>query len=135
MNTIGERSLVKLLLVQAVENHDPSFFAPEVLSEAALAAVAARDDVELLEKRTTYLFLCLPSHIQALAGITRFPEDSLGVIVGIAFVVGAFSNFLGPTSHVHVAYNPLAFLTVWNLCVYCVLAWWRLSHSKWVRLL
>jgi len=119
---------VALLLVRAVEEHDPSFFGPEVLSEAALAAVDGRSDAEFLDKRTAYLFLRLPKSIRAWARLALLPEDSLGIVVVAAFLVGALSNYLGPSGLVHVAYNPLAFLIVWNLGVYTLLGWRRLGR-------
>src|SRR5262249_9422431 len=129
MTTLHERDLVALLLVRAVEDHDPSFFTPEVLSEAALAAVNARTDAELLEKRTAYLFLRLPKAMRAWARIALVPDDSLGLAVLAAFLVGSFSNYLGPSGLVHVVYNPLGILIIWNLMVYALLAWRRTRHA------
>jgi hypothetical protein len=123
MTTLHERDVVALLLVRAVEEHDPSFFTPEILSESALTALDARTDRELLEKRTSYLFLRLPKAMRAWARIALLPEDSLGRVVLAAFLVGALSNYLGPSGRVHVAYNPLVFLIVWNLGVYALLGW------------
>ena len=125
-----ERDLVALFLVRSVEEHDPSFFTPEVLSEAALAAVDAGSDAELLEKRTSYLFLRLPRGMRAWARIALFPENSLGVVVLATFLVGVLSNYLGPSGLVHVAYNPLAFLVLWNLGVYTVLVWRRMTRLQ-----
>jgi hypothetical protein len=130
MTHLHERNLLALLLVRAVEEQDPSFFAPETLSEAALAAMDARDDSELLEKRTSYLFLKLPPSVRAWARIALLPEDSTGFVLFTAFVVGVLSNYLGPGGFVHVAYNPLALLIVWNLGVYAVLAWRKLQRAR-----
>jgi hypothetical protein len=130
MTTLHERDVVALLLVRAVEEHDPSFFTPETLSESALSALDARTDLELLEKRTSFLFLSLPKAMRAWARIALLPEDSLGLVVLVAFLIGALSNYLGPSGRVHVAYNPLAFLIVWNLGVYTLLGWRRFSSRS-----
>ncbi|HYC55501.1 MAG TPA: hypothetical protein VEL28_11265 [Candidatus Binatia bacterium] len=126
MTILHERDLLALLLVRAVEEHAPSYFSPEVQSEAALAAIDAASDVELLEKRTSYLFLRLPRSVRAWARIALLPEDSVGGVILGAFLLGALSNYLGPVGQIHVAYNPLGFLIVWNLGVYAVLAARRL---------
>jgi hypothetical protein len=130
MISLHERDLIALLLVRAVEQHDPSFFTPEVLSESALAAVDASSDAELLEKRTSYLFLRLPKAMRAWARIALLPEDSLGLVILAAFLVGVFSNYLGPSGLVHVAYNPLAFLITWNVGIYAALTWRWLVHAR-----
>ncbi len=130
MTRLHERQVVQLLLVRAVEEHDPSFFAPEVLSGAALAAIdAGDDDVELLKKRTDYLSLRLPKAMKDWAGMAFRLEDRLGAWLLIAALVGMLSNYLGPTGLVHVIYNPLTFLLVWNLTIYAALAWRRLRSS------
>jgi hypothetical protein len=123
-----ERNLATMLLVRAVEEHDPDFFTPEALSAAALAAANARDDRELIEKRSAYLFLRLPEPLKAWAHIGLLPESSLSAVVVAAFLAGGLSNFLGPSGLVHVVYNPLVFLVAWNLVAYAVFAW-RALHA------
>lgn len=117
-----ERNLATVLLVRSVEEHERDFFTPEALSAAALAAAGARDDAELIERRSAYLFLRLPASLKAWAGIGLLPETSLSAVVAAAFIVGALSNFLGPSGQVHVVYNPLVFLVAWNLAAYALFA-------------
>ena len=119
----SERNLATVLLVRSVEEHDAEFFTPEAQSAAALAAADARDDLELIEKRSAYLFLRLPAPLKAWARIGLLPESSLGAVVALAFLAGAASNFLGPSGLVHVVYNPLVFLIAWNLAAYAFFAW------------
>jgi hypothetical protein len=123
-----ERNLATMLLVRSVEEHDPAFFTPEALSAAALAAANARDDRELIEKRSAYLFLRLPASLRAWAHIGLLPESSLSAVVAAAFLAGGLSNFLGPSGLVHVVYNPLVFLVAWNVAAYALLAW-RALHA------
>lgn len=123
MTGLQERQVVQLLLVRAAEEHDPALFTPEVLCDAALAALDARDDLELLEKRTAYLSLRLPKAIKGLAHAALLPEDRIGSWLALAVLAGMLSNYLGPSGQVHVAYNPLTFLLIWNLTVLAALAW------------
>lgn len=118
-----ERNLATMLLVRSVEEHDAAFFTPEALSAAALAAANARDDRELIERRSAYLFLRLPAPLRAWARIGLLPESSLSAVAGVALLAGALSNFLGPSGLVHVVYNPLVFLVAWNVAAYAVFAW------------
>ena len=110
MSSIDERSLIKLLLVQAVEERDPSFFKPEDLSNAALAALDAGNDIELLENRSAYLYLRLPKSIRAWESAALPPNRLFKAVAAIALALGVLSNYLGPNGRVHVAYNPLTFL-------------------------
>jgi len=126
MTRLHERQVVQLLLVRAVEEHAPSLFPPEVLSDAVLAAIDTHDDVELLEKRTAYLSLRLPKIMKSWAHVALLPEDWLVSWLLVAILVGMLSNYLGPSGLVHVVYNPLTFLLVWNLTIYAALAWRRL---------
>lgn len=126
----SERNLATVLLVRSVEEHDADFFTPEAQSAAALAAADARDDLELIEKRSAYLFLRLPAPLKAWARIGLLPESSLGAVVALAFLAGAASNFLGPSGLVHVVYNPLVFLIAWNLVAYAAFAWKALGGKR-----
>src|SRR5215813_6032660 len=94
MTRLHERQVVQLLLIRAIEEHDPSFFAPEVLSGAILAAIDARDDVEFLEKRTAYLSLRLPKAMKSWTHIAFLPEDWLGSWLLVAALIGMLSNYL-----------------------------------------
>lgn len=120
---LEERNLATVLLVRAVEEHDPGYFPPDVVSAAALAASGARDDTDLIEKRSAFLFLRLPRALRAWAGIGLLPESALGVVVLLGFLAGSAANFLGPAGQVHVIYNPLVFLIAWNLAAYVLFAW------------
>lgn len=123
MTGLHERQVVQLLLVRAAEEHDPSLFTSDVLVDAALASLDARDDLELLEKRSAYLALRLPKTLKGLAHAALLPEDRIGSWLTLAVLAGMLSNYLGPSGLVHVAYNPLTFLLVWNLVVFALLAW------------
>lgn len=111
-----------MLLVRCVEEHDPKFFPPDVLSAATLTAAGARDDMGFIERRSAYLFRRLPRAVKAWAHIGLVPESSLTAVVVGTFLIGAFSNFIGPGGLIHIVYNPLAFLVLWNIAAYAVFA-------------
>ena len=115
---LPERDAVALLLVRAMEEHEPRFFSPEVRAEAALAALDARSDTELLKRRTDYLFPRLPEAVQSWARVPFLSETCRTPVVLAAFLLGALSNYLGPTGVVAIVANPLAILIVWNIAVY-----------------
>jgi len=126
---LHERQVVQLLLVRAAEEHDPALFTSDVLVDAALASLDARDDLELLEKRSAYLALRLPKTLKGLAHAALLPEDRIGSWLALAVLAGMLSNYLGPSGLVHVAYNPLTFLLAWNLIVFGSLAWTGLRRK------
>jgi len=124
--TLPEHDAAALLLVRAVEEHDPGFFSPEVRAEAALAALDARSDTELLKRRTDYLFTRLPGAVQSWARVPFLAETFRTPVALAAFLLGALANYLGPTGVVAIVANPLAILIVWNIAVY---AWLGISFS------
>ena len=130
MPKLHERDLVALLLVKAVEQGEPALLSREALSESALSAVEAGDDAALLAKRSAVLCLRLPRALRAWAHVGLLPEHSVGAVAVAAFLVGALSNYLGPAREVHVVYNPLAFLILWNLGGCALLAWRRSGQSR-----
>ena len=129
MKGLHERQVVQFLLVRAAEEKSPALFPPEVISDAALSALDARDDLELLDKRSAYLLLRLPRTLKALAHAALLPEDRIGPWVALAVLAGMLSNYLGPSGQVHIAYNPLTFLLAWNITVFSALAWRRVRRK------
>ncbi len=123
-------------MVRAVEEREPTFFATEEMSRAALAAINARDDGELLRKRADHLFRVLPKPLQSLAQATLFDRSWRWPLLAAAVAGGLLSNFLGPSGVVLVVFNPLTLLLVWNLGVYAIAGWMRLRaprEHRWPR--
>jgi hypothetical protein len=127
---LQERNLATVLLVRSVEEHDPAFFAPDVVSAAALAASGARNDADLIEKRSAFLFLRLPASMRAWARIGLLPENALGIVALLSLLFGSAANFLGPAGQVHVLYNPLVFLIAWNMLAYGLFAWRAMRERR-----
>ena len=126
---VPERQVVQLLLVRATEEHSPPVFSGEEVAAATAAALRAHDELDLLEKRSAYLYLRLPAGLRSLARAALLPEDLIGVVLGLAMIAGMLSNYLGPSGSIHVAYNPLSVLLLWNLAVLSGLGWRRIRHS------
>jgi hypothetical protein len=125
-----EREALQLLLVKAVEEEQPSTFDGDTLTKAAFAALKADSDSELLEKRAAFLFFHLPKPLKSLDWIALLPENWLALSLLVAFLTGVASNYLGSTGQVHVVYNPIVLLLLWNLGVYVILVWFSVSNIK-----
>ncbi len=100
------------------------------VSSANISAIGAKNDFEFIAKRASYLFNLLPDSIKYVAAIERFPGSWLKIILLISFVSGLLSNYLGPVKLIHVVYNPLTILLVWNILVYLFLvlkSFWQIS--------
>src|SRR4029453_8383012 len=52
----------------------------------------------------------------------RAARTPLRGVIGGAFLIGLAANYLGPSEHIHLLYNPLVALILWNLGVYVVVA-------------
>lgn len=130
MAAFDERQLVKLLLVRAAEQHSSRIPGPEQIATATAAALDARSDVEILEKRTAYLYRRLPKSVRSLAHAALLPEDVVVACLALAALAGLLSNYIGPSGYIHVAYNPLTFLLFWNVAVLGVLATRKLRRRS-----
>jgi len=124
---VHERQAIQLLLVRALEEHQPAAFSQEAVSGAAIAAIDADSDQALLERRAAYLCDHLPAALKAVERVAFLPEDWLGLVLLVMFLLGTASNYLDPSGNIHVLYNPISLLVVWNVGVYVVLVW------RWAR--
>ncbi|MFN2377346.1 MAG: hypothetical protein ABR538_12470, partial [Candidatus Binatia bacterium] len=129
MAAFHERQVVQMLLVRAAEEKAPAVLGAEHIATATAAALDARSDVEILEKRTSYLYLRLPPPLRSLAHAALLPEDVVGACLALAVLAGLLSNYIGPSGYIHVAYNPLGVLLAWNLAVLSLPAWRRLGGA------
>jgi hypothetical protein len=127
---VKEREAVQLLLIRAVEEHQPDLFPPEAISAASVAAVDTETEKTLLLRRAAYLFDRLPKPLKTLERLALLPEDWLVRLSLGAFLLGLVSNYLGPPGQIHVFYNPILFLVLWNLLVYGILVWRRARRDE-----
>jgi len=125
-----ELQIVKILVIQATEENSNNILNPMAVSSANISAIGGKNDFEFIAKRASYLFNLLPDSIKYVAAIERFPGSWLKIILLISFVSGLLSNYLGPVKLIHVVYNPLTILLVWNILVYLFLvlkSFWQIS--------
>jgi hypothetical protein len=110
----------EIVLVRAVEETCPEAIPPEVRAEAAAAAGELEEERAWLGRRASYLLEHGLAGYRPLLSLGRaFGLRALWV-VGVPFTIGLLTNYLGPTRQIHVLYNPIAALIVWNLGVYVV---------------
>ena len=120
---IPAAAAARIVLVRSVDEADPHAVLPE--AAAAAGAMASTEDAaseaDWLARRAAHLLagpLAGYAPLLALAEAPRAPAWMLA----IPFALGAFANYLGPSGHIHVLYNPIAALVGWNLALYALLA-------------
>lgn len=122
-------SAARVLLVRAVEEVAPERIPPEMLLEAHLAAGDPREEETWICRRARYLTEhALPRFAPFLDSLEVAPRGRW-LMVGLVLIVGLASNWLGPSTRVHVIWNPIVVLIAWNVIVYagviCVSLWKR----------
>ena len=70
------------------------------------------------EPKTDYLDL--PHKFQIIAQFVD-PTILIPIICVFAFIIGLGANYLSPTGKIHVLYNPIVLLILWNIIVYSFL--------------
>jgi hypothetical protein len=113
----------RVLLVRAVEERDPDAVPPVARGDAAVDAGAIDPPETWLARRAALLLPHLLAPYPALpALLERAGRTLLRLVVAAAFLIGLAANYLGPSEHIHLVYNPLVALILWNLGVYVVVA-------------
>ena len=91
---LSELQAVKLLAVKATEENDHTSIPQLTVSNANIAAIGAKSDLDFLSRRAAYLFKHLPASLKNITSITEFPGNWLKFILLLSFVSGLFSNLL-----------------------------------------
>ena len=94
MTSLDETRALRLLLVRAAEEKAPSLFSVADTSDAALAALDARDDVELLDRRSDWLARRLPRSLDALARTVAGPRERVGPLLAASMLLGLAGTYL-----------------------------------------
>ena len=116
-----EADIAQVLMVRSVEECDPDFYTPEIQLEALREAGASDDDRKLILKRAHYLFQKLPDRLQNIF-FAMHPPRTWTVTACIAvFFLGILFNYLDPGGEVHILYNPVVLLLLWNIAVFFIL--------------
>jgi hypothetical protein len=119
---VTSRDVAAILLVRAVEETRPSAVPPATQVDALGAAGDPDDAGAWFTRRAAYLLRHALGDYRAVLEIVAVPERLAGPIFLIAFLVGLLSNYLGPTSKIHVLVNPMSVLILWNLAIYALTA-------------
>jgi hypothetical protein len=113
-----QSEVANIILVRAVEEVRPEAISPEALVDAFAAAGDPDDDGAWLSRRAAYLIERCLAPYRRLVRMTHALDGGTPWVVVPALLVGLVSNYLGPVSRIHVIFNPIALLVVWNLLVY-----------------
>ena len=113
-----QETAARVVLVRAVEETLPESIAPETLLEAHVAAGDPADGPAWIIRRAHYL---IDHALAAYGEVLHRLEATLpspALFIGGATVLGLASNYLGPSTKIHVLWNPIIILIVWNIVIY-----------------
>ena len=112
----------EILLVQAAEEAQPGALAPEARIDALEAAGDLDDERAWFARRARHLLdHGLSRYVPLLRARDAF-TPGLAWNLALPGLLGLASNALGPHEQIHVLYNPIVLLVLWNLATYGVLA-------------
>ena len=109
-----------MVLVRAVEEVLPDEIPPEKLLDAHIAAGDPSEGAEWLVRRAHYLIEHSLSPYTVILSRLQ-PAASAWVCIGLATAIGLAANYLGPGEKIHVIWNPMVILILWNILIYAVL--------------
>lgn len=115
-------SAAQILLVRAIEEAEGVEIPPGARIDALEAAGDLDDERDWFARRAAYLLEHPLVAYRPLLGVRSVLAPRLGAILGVGLVLGLSSNYLGPRSRIHVLYNPIALLILWNLGIYAATA-------------
>lgn len=119
----------EILLVQAAEEAEPDAVSPEARIDALEAAGDLDDEGAWFARRAELL---LDRELAAWRPLLRvrnaFTPRPLWN-VALPALLGLSSFALGPHEQIHVVYNPVVLLVLWNLLSYAGLAAWGLQPA------
>lgn len=121
--TLPGDDVARVLLVRAVEERDPDAVPTTARGDAAVAAGAVGPPEAWLARRAALLLPRLLAPYPTLPSLLQRAAHALlrSLVVG-AFLLGLFANYLGPSGQIHLVYNPLVALVLWNVAVYAAFA-------------
>ncbi|MGH7827671.1 MAG: hypothetical protein ACREQ7_21155 [Candidatus Binatia bacterium] len=117
---LTEEQAAKIILVRSIEEVEPGFFSPKVLTDALAAAGAVGPGLVWVETRAAYLFERISAPYQSILELTKLPTPWTLPVCVLGLILGAATNLLGPAEKIHVVRNPVLLLVAWNILVYLV---------------
>ncbi|UCH79989.1 MAG: DUF2868 domain-containing protein [Nitrospiraceae bacterium] len=115
-----DQELSRILLVRSVEEVDPGFFSAELRFRAVKESGDAGDETAFIRNRSEFLFHSLPDRIKAVPSSLHFSKLWIVSLVVLSFFLGVIINYLGPGEQIHVLYNPVIMLVLWNFLVFAL---------------
>jgi hypothetical protein len=115
-----QQDISTILLIRSVEECEPDYFSSKDLSEASIHSGVPEEETDWVQKRARYLFRKLPASWQEVPNIFRFSREWLALLCLGVFFLGIGLNSIGVRDNIHVMYNPVVFLLMWNMLVYCL---------------
>jgi hypothetical protein len=120
--SMTESEIRAIALVRAVEETQPERIPAMMLVEAQLVAADPSDAPAWIGRRARYLAEGVLAQLRPLGEHLSLRLAMLGWVVPLGFVFGLAANYLGPSEKIHIVFNPIALLVLWNLSVYALLA-------------
>lgn len=113
-----EREISQILLIRSVEECNPHFFTPGVLLDALRESGERDSDITLIQKRAHYLFHQLPDTLKRIPQTVLLPRKWIALLCILVFFLGIGFNYLGRSDKIHILYNPVVLLVLWNIIVF-----------------
>ncbi len=125
-----QETAARVVLVRAVEEMLSDRIAPEALLEAHIAAGDPAEGALWIIRRANYLIdHVLGAYSEVIHRLeTTLPRPWL--FIGLATILGLASNYLGPSTKIHIVWNPLVILIAWNVLLYAALSIGSISHRR-----
>jgi hypothetical protein len=128
---MNREQAAKIFLVRSVEECDETAFSRDVLKKALDVDGHTVGSTEWFSARADYLYGEMPAAYKSIVHMAAFPRGALPILCGLSFILGLWANYMGPGNTIHVVFNPIVLLVVWNVLVY--LSYVVLPIVTWLR--
>jgi hypothetical protein len=118
---VQEPELRQILLVRAIEETQADRFNAADQVAAAVAALSATTDVDVLAQRAAHLCRRLPALLRVWLRSGGLPAWLMIWVFLGCLAAGLSANYLGASGQFHIVYNPVSVLLLWNVLVYGLL--------------
>ncbi len=113
-----DREIADILLIRSVEEVHPHYFAPNVLLDALRKSGGAKSDITLILQRAHYLSGRLPDSLKDIPFSLYLARKWIVISCIAVFLMGVLFNYLGSGDKIHILYNPVVLLILWNIFVF-----------------
>ncbi|KPK02559.1 MAG: hypothetical protein AMK71_01805 [Nitrospira bacterium SG8_35_4] len=113
-----DREIAEILLIRSVEEENPQYFDSSVLIDALRMSGGEKSNITLISRRAHYLSGKLPDTIKNIPASLYLARKWIVLSCIAVFVIGVLFNYLGTGDKIHILYNPVVLLIVWNLFIF-----------------